>query len=185
MTIFGASSLHPKIPFPAAVVERQVRTQLKPYSGCAAVIRDPGSALQLFRIESERLKLPAPFSGRIAEPLDADAAGQATFYGCFDKIGREEGERNHHIDLPNAALLTGAELCDGGYATRDNVIQPPATSGDGADQARPTLELFRTYVASRCIVRDQDLAESFGWRFPPGDRERVVIRGIGCFVCVI
>jgi hypothetical protein len=26
----------------------------------------------LFRIESERLKLPAPFSRRIAEPLNAD-----------------------------------------------------------------------------------------------------------------
>src|SRR6476646_12193650 len=46
-----------------------------------------GRALQLFRIESERLKLPAPFGRRIAEPLDADAAGQATFSRCFDKIG--------------------------------------------------------------------------------------------------
>src|ERR1700694_4507070 len=77
MTIFGASSLHPKIPFPAAVVEREVRPQLKPYSGfCAAVIRNLGPALQLFRIEPERLKLPAPFSRRIAEPLDAGGAGQ-------------------------------------------------------------------------------------------------------------
>jgi hypothetical protein len=58
----------------------------------AAVIRDLGPVLQLFRIESERLKLSAPFSRRIAEPLDADAAGQATFYCCFDKIGCEEGE---------------------------------------------------------------------------------------------
>jgi hypothetical protein len=48
--------------------------------------------LQLFRIESERLKLSAPFSRRIAEPLDSDAAGQATFYCCFDKIGGEEGD---------------------------------------------------------------------------------------------
>ena len=50
-----------------------------------------GDQLRLFRIESERLKLSAPFGRRIAEPLDADAAGQATFYGCFDKIGGEEG----------------------------------------------------------------------------------------------
>jgi hypothetical protein len=42
---------------------------------------------QLFRIEAERLNLSAPFSRRIAKPLDADAAGQATFYGCFDKVG--------------------------------------------------------------------------------------------------
>ena len=41
---------------------------------------------------SMRLKLSAPFGQRIAEPLDADAAGQATFYGRFDKIGCEEGE---------------------------------------------------------------------------------------------
>jgi hypothetical protein len=46
-----------------------------------------GPVPQLFRIEAERLKLSAPFSRRIAKPLDADAAGQATFYGCFDKVG--------------------------------------------------------------------------------------------------
>jgi hypothetical protein len=79
--------------------------------------RDRGPALQLFRIESERLKLPAPFSRRIAEPLDADAAGQATFYGCFDEIGCEEGERDGQIDLPNAALLAGAKLSDRGHST--------------------------------------------------------------------
>jgi hypothetical protein len=56
------------------------------------VIRDLKPSPQLFRIESEHLKLSAPFGRRIAEPLDADAAGQATFYGCFDKIGCEEGE---------------------------------------------------------------------------------------------
>jgi RNA-directed DNA polymerase len=39
-----------------------------------------GLALKLFRIKSERLKLPAPFSRGIAEPLDTDAAGHATFY---------------------------------------------------------------------------------------------------------
>jgi len=99
-TIFGALSPHPKIPFPAAGFGREVRAQLQPCSGlCTAVIRDLGPALQLFRIESERLKLSAPFSRWIAEPLDADAAGQATFYGRFDKIGCEEGERDGHIDL--------------------------------------------------------------------------------------
>src|ERR1700687_4594732 len=117
MTVFGALSLHPKIPFPAAAIEREVRAQLKPYYGCAAVdLRDPGPALQLIRVESERRELSAPFSRRIAESLDADAAGQATFHGRFDKIGCEEGERDGHIDLPNAAFLADAKLCDRGYA---------------------------------------------------------------------
>ncbi len=83
----------------------------------AGSIRELGPALQLFRIESERLKLPAPFGRRIAEPLDADAAGQATFYGRFDKIGCEEGERDGHIDLPNAAFLASAKLSDRGHST--------------------------------------------------------------------
>src|SRR5258705_6630315 len=34
---------------------------------------------------------------------------------------------------------------------------------------RPALELFRTDVASRCIVRKQDLAGSFGGWFLPGN----------------
>ena len=55
-----------------------------------------------------------PFScGRVF----ADAAGQATFYGRFDKIGCEEGERDSHIDLSNAALLARAKLSDRGHST--------------------------------------------------------------------
>ena len=119
MTISGASSLHPKIPFPATVVEREVRARLKPYSGFLRC-RNSGpwaGALTLFRIKSERLKLPAPFGRRIAEPLDADAAGEATFYGRFDKIGGEECERDGHVDLPDAAFLASAKLCDRGHST--------------------------------------------------------------------
>ena len=91
--IFGALSLHPKIPFPAAGIEPEVRTAIatRKYDFWGTVIWDFGLAVKLFRIKSERLKLPAPFSPGIAEPLDTDAAGQATFYGCFDKIGGEEG----------------------------------------------------------------------------------------------
>jgi hypothetical protein len=102
MTIFGASSLHPKIPFPAVGLEREVGPDLHPEFRLLSH-RNSGSwaAPQLFRIESERLKLPAPFGRRIAEPLDADAAGQAAFNCCLDKIWREEGERDGHIDLPN------------------------------------------------------------------------------------
>jgi hypothetical protein len=76
MTIFGASSLHPKIPFPAAGLGRRLRPHLHPqFRLLGHRNSDLGTALQLFRIESERLKLPAPFSRRIAKPLNADATG--------------------------------------------------------------------------------------------------------------
>jgi hypothetical protein len=43
----------------------------------------------LFRTESKRFELPAPFGWRIAEPLDTDAAGQTTFDRCLAKVGVE------------------------------------------------------------------------------------------------
>jgi hypothetical protein len=46
----------------------------------ASALAEASATGIIIRIESERLKLPAPFGRRIAEPLDADAAGQATFY---------------------------------------------------------------------------------------------------------
>src|ERR1700733_4417923 len=96
-----------------------------------------------FWIKSERLKLPAPFSWRIAEPLDADAARQTAFHGSFDEIRSEEGERDRHVDLPNAAPFLDADFLDCRYSTRDYIIQPPAAFGDGADQASASLKLFR------------------------------------------
>ena len=103
--------------------------------------RDLGPALQLFRIESKRLKLSAPFGWRIAEPLDADAAGQATFYGRFNKIGCEEGERDGHIDLSNAALLASAKLSDRGHSTGDR--WPPKDATDAVRYVNQLARLVR------------------------------------------
>ena len=57
----------------------------------------------------------------------ADAAGQATFHCGFHEVGGERGKRDGHVDLPNAALLASAKLSNRGYATGDNIIEPPAT----------------------------------------------------------
>jgi hypothetical protein len=68
------------------------RIRSRNYDFRANVIRDVGAGLRLFRIEAESLEPPAPISRRIAKPLNADAARQATFYRRFDEIWREEGE---------------------------------------------------------------------------------------------
>jgi hypothetical protein len=58
-----------------------------------ACLRIKWAGPQLFRIKPERLELPAPLGRWISEPLDTDAAGQAAFDGCFDKISaRKVGE---------------------------------------------------------------------------------------------
>src|SRR6478672_4876132 len=102
---------------PASAAQRLGYSGLSPSEGRAEAHARSGKAVAAGRGRGERLKLSAPFGRRITEPLDADAAGQATFYCCFDKIGREEGERDGHIDLPNAALLASAKLCDRGHST--------------------------------------------------------------------
>jgi hypothetical protein len=78
--------------------------------------------LRLFWIEAERLELPAPFCRQIADSLDANAAGQASFYRRFDQIRSQEGERDRHVDPPNAAPLTSAKLGDISYSAGDDII---------------------------------------------------------------
>jgi hypothetical protein len=59
------------------------------------------------------------------ETFDTAAAGQAAFDGCFDKIGREEGQRDGHVDLPHAALLAHAKLCDPEQTSKEFVSASP------------------------------------------------------------
>ena len=75
--IFGALSLRPKIPFPAAGIEPEVRPQIATRNSdfWGTAVWDFGLAPKLFRIKPERLELPPPFSRRVAEPLDTNAAG--------------------------------------------------------------------------------------------------------------
>jgi hypothetical protein len=140
---------------------------------------------RLFGLEPERLELPAPFSRRIVEPLDADAARQTAFHGSFDEIRSEEGKRDRHVDLPNAAPFPDADFLDCRYSTRDYIIQPPTAFGDGADQACASLELLRLGVASRHLMREQKASGFFGWRALPRDCERRIVWVIRLVVCVI
>jgi hypothetical protein len=78
---FGTLSPHPKIPFPASGFGREFGPRSQPQLRFSSQrIRDVEDGLGLFRIEAQGLELPAPFSRRVAEPLDADATGQATFH---------------------------------------------------------------------------------------------------------
>jgi hypothetical protein len=75
-------------------------------------VRALAARLRLFRFKSKRLELLAPFSRQIAEPLDADAAGQATFNGSFDKTRRSpqrgEGDTSSRVEDHRVPLLSAA-----------------------------------------------------------------------------
>ena len=43
-------------------------------------------------IEAEILELPAPIGVGIPQSLDIDTSRQSSFDGCFDELGRKEGQ---------------------------------------------------------------------------------------------
>ena len=65
-------------------------------------------------IEAEGCKgaraLLAPFGRRLAELLHPDATRQAAFDGSPDQAGRQERQRDRHIDVTETAFLAGGDL---------------------------------------------------------------------------
>jgi hypothetical protein len=73
--------------------------------------RDPraqrrGSNAELPRRKSEHLVLPEPFGRHVAEAGYSHAMGEPALDGRFDEIGREECERDRHVDLADTASLS-------------------------------------------------------------------------------
>jgi len=113
LAVFGARVSHLKFSVPGEPGLRRGRaTALAPVNSDlkATIFRDFGNRVAAILIEVSRAPQNAgSFGLLIAEPLDADAAGRRTFYRALTEWGRE-GERDGHIDLPNASLLAGAKL---------------------------------------------------------------------------
>ena len=66
----------------------------------------PSPGLQLLRFQPEGFELLAPFCRGITKSLDSDTTRQPTFDRSPDEIRCEERERDRHVDLTHAALLT-------------------------------------------------------------------------------
>lgn len=81
-----------------------------------------GSAGSYCGLSPRASNLSGPLGGSIAEPLDTNATWQPAFDCSFDESGREEGQRDHHIDLTNAALFAGGNFFDRLDLTRHNFV---------------------------------------------------------------
>ena len=71
----------------------------------------------LVRREAKDSPLTRPFGRQIGKAGHAHAVGKPAVDRGLDEIRGEEGERDCHIDLPNAAFLASAKLCDRGHST--------------------------------------------------------------------
>ena len=76
-----------------------------------------------------------PLGRSIAQASDADAARQPSFDGSLHEYGREERERDRHIDLSNAAFFACSNLLDTGDGAGNDLLKPtPATRDRGNER---------------------------------------------------
>jgi hypothetical protein len=95
------------------------------------------------KLQPEHRLLARPLDRRIAQSGDADAAWQSPFDGRFDEIGREECERDRHIDLAYAASLAFCDAFAAGLAS----------STSSLSQRRPRTISSSTSVNARgCMM---------------------------------
>jgi hypothetical protein len=126
---------------------------------------------RLPRIQSEGFELLAPFCRSITKSLDSNTAGQPTFDGGPHEVWREKRERDRHVDLAQAASLTGRDLLNVCYRAGHNLVKPATTPGNCADETRPTFDPSGTNFVSGNAMREKYLPGSPGRRLLPWDRE--------------
>src|SRR5260370_19267647 len=139
--------------------------------------------------QTEHRVLAGPLGRSIAEASDGDAARQSSFDGSLHELGREERERDRHIDLSNAAFVAGSDLLDT-HGASNNLIKPTPAARDRCDECDAGLGANRSTVVRRNGSRDDDIASPFHWRLLPWDAQDKSImvhrvwRSIGCLLCL-
>src|SRR6266481_3982827 len=142
-------------------------------------MKPPGSNRQ-----TEHRVLAGPLGGSIAQTRDADAARQSSFNGSLHEFGREERERDHHIDLSNAEFVARGNLLDTGDGAGDDLIKPTPAARYRYDERSAGLGAYRSTVVWRYGSRHDDFASPFHWCLLPRDAHNasLIVRDVGQIV---
>src|SRR6516164_4631858 len=111
--------------------------------------------------KAEYLVLTRPLGRVTAETGNSKSARQATFDGRFDQIGCEEGQRDRHIDLADAAFFARGDLFDISHGARDDFIEPAPATSDRRDELGAGLRTNRASILRCCEFWHDDLAPPF------------------------
>ena len=79
--------------------------------------------------QTKPFELDRPFGGSITQVRHADAARKPTLDGSLDQTRRDKCHRDGHVDVANAALVTGGNLFDG-FCAGDDRVEPRPAAGD-------------------------------------------------------
>jgi hypothetical protein len=113
---------------------------------------------RLRRRKSEHLVLARPLGGHVGEAGHSHAMRQPAHDGRFHEIGRQEGKRDRHVDLPNAAPLALGDAFRICVRVGKKFVEPAAASRDRCDQERAGLRAYRTSVLRWNPRRQKNLA---------------------------
>src|SRR5262249_46016296 len=96
-------------------------------------VQNPGDPSGSNRV-TEHSILARPLGRSIAQASDADAARQSSLDGCPHEFGREERERDRHVDLSNAAFVARSDLLDTGDGAGNDLIKPTSATRNRCDE---------------------------------------------------
>jgi hypothetical protein len=108
---------------------------------------------RLRRRKSEHLVLPRPLGGHVGEAGHSHAMRQPPRDGRVHEIGRQEGKRDRHVDLANAAPLALGDAFRICVRVGKKFVEPTAASRNRCHQERAGLRAYRTSSGQRSSFR--------------------------------
>ena len=93
-----------------------------------------------------------PSQRRIHKGCEPCTTRQRTVQRCLNQLGRQEGERDHHGNVPLAAALARRDRVRAADATIDNLGQPPSSQRHSSDQRGSSLGPERARGVEATVV---------------------------------
>ena len=155
MCVFGLS------PPKRAVLSRQFAffVHRKARRNCGCIVRRRRVRRSgISRVESENSVLAGPLGRHVAEPGDADAAREVSVERRLKEGGREERERDRHVDLARAAAFSLSDRLGTCLRIDGELIKPAMPPGDGLDEGVASLGADGTRIDRGVGGGEQDLA---------------------------
>ena len=88
---------------------------------------ETGSNFATRRGQTEHAVLARPFGREFAKTRDTHSIRQTTFDGRLDEVGCKECERDRHVDLAHAAVLSLRDRFNSDCRVRHEFAQPPSS----------------------------------------------------------
>jgi hypothetical protein len=109
--------------------------------------------------QPEPLILSRPFGRRVAQIGDADAAGEPTFDHGLDQTWSDEGHRDCHVDVTNAAFMARGDVLDSRNAGCDSFQGAASGPVDSLRRKSATrIAANRGWVSRIWLLRDEATA---------------------------